>query len=291
MEIVHDGVSGSLSSGAKLQHRDEFGEGVEHHPQPEDVRSAAQSCAKFVKLKVREMEMAKPAVMQRRAVLASPRQPGGARALAMPEHAHGCSEREPFGQYTQDFCDSCGWRLEAIEGRITAGGEGRAAGLAAKGLDALALAMRAVADKGVALCIIDAAVEAGWVGTGEAVGGDTFRRAAPALQVAPRAHGWRQCGCRPDGLPSSGGTIIRRARFEQTREGSTLGRLVVTPMVQTGDQPQRREDQDDDQCVDVFAHRASMLQSAVLVREQRKDESRGGGSQPIRAGDRIVHDG
>ena len=77
-----------------------------------------------------------------------------------------------------------------------------------------------------------------------------------------------------------------RARFEQTLPGgSTPVELVLTPMGQTDGQPQRSEDQDDDQRLDVCAHRASMLQSAVPVREESKDESRGGGSQPISAGD------
>ena len=91
-----------------------------------------------------------PVVVQRGAVLAGPGEPGGDRAFAVPKHAHGCGDTEPFGQGTQDFCDPAGCRFEAVERRIAPGGEGGLAGLTAKGLDPLDVPMRAIADEGMA---------------------------------------------------------------------------------------------------------------------------------------------
>ncbi|HSH81597.1 MAG TPA: hypothetical protein VLA19_23965 [Herpetosiphonaceae bacterium] len=116
---------------------------------PEDIGSIAQSRPEFVKLEMWEMEEMEPAVMRDRTVLTSAGEPGDARAWAVAKDLYGSSDREAFGERTQDFCDSRGGRLEAVEGRIAPRGEGGSARLAAKGWDGLTLAMCPVDNQGV----------------------------------------------------------------------------------------------------------------------------------------------
>ena len=135
-----------LRAGTKGQDWDEFGERVEGHPEPEHLRSTPQARAQFGELEVRQREGPQPAVVQGRTVLAGACQPGAAWALAGPKHPHRRSDREPFGERTQDFGDARGWRLEAIERGVATGGEGCRTGLTPEHLNAFVLAVRAIAD-------------------------------------------------------------------------------------------------------------------------------------------------
>ncbi len=149
----------------------------------------AEARPELVELEMREGEVPKPVVVERGTVLAGPRQPGGDRALAVPEHSDGCGDREAFSHRTEDFCDPGGCGFEAIEGRVPTGGEGGLAGLTAEGLDALVVAVRAIADQGVHIRVGDAEIIAGGVRAGEAIGGDAFRGTTPALDLAPWTNG------------------------------------------------------------------------------------------------------
>ena len=113
--------------------------------------------------------------------------------MPMAEDAFGRGDIQPFSQRRQDFADPLRWSLEPIERRVAAGREGRATGLAAKGLDAFTVAMCAVADEGMDLGVGDAVVSTGGSRTRKAGGDDPLRLAPPALQFAPRANGWRWC--------------------------------------------------------------------------------------------------
>ena len=149
-----------------------------------------------------------------------PRQPSGDCTFAVLKHSHGCSDTQPFSHCRQDFCDSRGWRLESIEWGIAPGSAGGSTSLAAKGLNPLVLAMRAVADQGMELRVGDAIVRARLVGTGEAIRRDAFRCASSALQFPPRANGWKRwsSGWSQRSLAALG-TIRWRARFEQALTG------------------------------------------------------------------------
>jgi hypothetical protein len=192
LEIMHHRVGSVLGARTEMQHRDEFREGIEHNPQPTDVRVTPKAGAEFVQLEMGKMQVAKPAVVQGRAVLAGSGQPGGNRACAVPKDPHGCGDTEPFGQRGQDCCDPLGLSFEAIERRVAAGREGRPAGLAAKGLDALSLAMRPIADEGMDVGISDLVLRTGRVGTSEAVRHNAFWCPTSALQLTPRLHHGRR---------------------------------------------------------------------------------------------------
>jgi hypothetical protein len=85
-ELVDDAMRRVLCPCAEVQDRDELGERIECHPQPEHVGSVAQVGAQFVELEVREVELAEPAVMEYGAVLAGARHPPGNRLLGVAEH-------------------------------------------------------------------------------------------------------------------------------------------------------------------------------------------------------------
>ena len=147
MEFVNDSMGRSLRPRAEVQDRDQFGERVERHPQPEPLRAISQAGAQFIKLEMGQGEMMKPALVQARAVRASSGEPGGDRRMAMTEDAFRCRDAEPFRHGRQDFAHTLYRRFEPIEGRMATGGEGGSARLAAQGLDALVLAVRAVTDQ------------------------------------------------------------------------------------------------------------------------------------------------
>ncbi len=154
-------------------------------------------------------------------MFAGPRQPGADGAFAVPKHTRRRSDREPFGERTQDFRNSGGSCFEAIERRIATGGEGRSAGLTAKGLDAFILAVRPIADQGVNVRVGDPVIGAGRVRAGESVGGDAFRSTTSALEFAPWTNRWRwyQRRWRPGALASARRAIVGRARVEQALAG------------------------------------------------------------------------
>ncbi len=152
---------------------------------------------------------------------------------------------------------------------MAAGGEGGPAGLAAQGLDALALAMRAIADERVNRGVRDAVVRAGAVWTSEAVGRDTFGCASPALEFTPgtrrRERGWSGWGqgC----LSAAGRTIVGCAWFEQALDGDRwCVALRLTATLPQNDQPECTEHQWDEPWIDVSCHRSSFDQA---VRERR----------------------
>jgi hypothetical protein len=68
-QVMDDGMRCHLGPRAKVQHRDEFGQWVERHPQPEDVCSITEACPEFIELEVWEREVPNPAVVQGGAVL------------------------------------------------------------------------------------------------------------------------------------------------------------------------------------------------------------------------------
>ena len=181
-----------------MQHGEEFGEWIHHHPEPKHVRSITEPCPEFVELEVWEREVPKPTVVQGGAVLTGPREPGGECAFAVAKHPYGSANSEPFRQCTQDFRHTCRCGFEAIERCVTPGGERGPTGLTAEGLDALDLAMRAVAHEGMDGGVDDTEIDAGGVRAREAISSDPLGCTSPALAFPPRAgqREWRRCGWR-----------------------------------------------------------------------------------------------
>ena len=94
---MYDRMRRALRPRTDVEHRDQFGERIDRDPEPKHVRPIAQACAQFIKLEMRQLEVADPAVVQGGAVLASPRQPGADRAFPVSKHAHGCGDAQPSG--------------------------------------------------------------------------------------------------------------------------------------------------------------------------------------------------
>jgi hypothetical protein len=103
--------------------------------------------------------------------------------------------------------------------------EGGAAGLTAKGLDPLGMAMRAIANQGMDVSICDPSVRALVVGAGKALGVQPFGCASPAFDLMPGAHRqgrWPHTR-RESGGQAAGGTITWGAWLEQTVDHGVSG--------------------------------------------------------------------
>jgi len=98
-------------------------------------------------------------------------------------------------------------------------------GLTAKGLDALGLAMPAIPDQRMHVCIGDAKVGTRSVGTGEVLGVHTFRGSSAAFDLAPGTHRqmrWPSTQ-RGSGGETTGGAIVWGAGLEVSVERVALG--------------------------------------------------------------------
>src|SRR5438105_5831458 len=116
------------------------------------------------------MEVAEELLMQSLCVLASSGEPGGDGRLPVAEDAFSCGRIQPFSQGREHVGDLLGRGFQTIERRVAPGSEGGAAGLTAKGLDLLGLAMFAIANQRMNGSVCDAEGRALLVGTGEAFG-------------------------------------------------------------------------------------------------------------------------
>jgi hypothetical protein len=141
-----------------------------------------------VQLQVWEVQMAEEALVQGVRVLASTGQPGGDGGLSKAEDPFGSRRIQPFGQCREHDGDLVRRGFQPVQGSVAPGSEGGAAGLTAKGLDALGMPMLAIADQSVNVRIGDAAVRALLIGTGIAVGDDPLGRAPAAFDLAPGTH-------------------------------------------------------------------------------------------------------
>ena len=99
------------------------------------------------------------------------------------------------------------------------------AGLAAKRLDVLGLAMLAIPDQSMNVGIGDSVVLARSVGTSEARGVDPFGGASAAFHLAPGAHRCRRwlSTRRDSGGETTGGAIVWGSWIQETLECDALG--------------------------------------------------------------------
>jgi hypothetical protein len=130
--------------------------------------------------------------------------------------------------------------------------------LAAKGLDALVLAMRPVTDEGMDLGVGDAMIEAGAIGAGKTVSHDAFGRTSSALEFSPRSNHRRRCraGCSVQRLTTTGRTVVRGARREQATMDQPIRRLVEVSMTATSPKYNKPEHahQCDEEGADALSH-------------------------------------
>ncbi len=77
-------------------------------------------------------------------MLASVGQPGGDGRLPVAEDPLGGGRIQPFGKGSQHHCDLVGGSFQTVQGGVTPSTKRGVAGLRAKGLDPLSMAMRAI---------------------------------------------------------------------------------------------------------------------------------------------------
>ena len=145
--------------------------------------------------------------------------------MSVAEDPLGGGSIQSFGQRRQHHSDLVRGRFQTVQGGMAPSAERGAAGLAAKGLDVLGLAMLAIPNQRVDLSIGDAEVGALRVGTGEAFGVDPLGRSPAAFDLAPRAHRHRSKShnTRVGAGEATGGAIAWGAGFEKTLHRGALG--------------------------------------------------------------------
>ena len=243
-----------LCAGTQSEHGKNLRARIDGQPEPEYLCGTAQPGAQFIQLQVWEVEMAKDAFVQGVCVLASASHPGGDSRLSVAKDAFSRGRIQPFGQRRQHDGDLLRRGFQAVQGRVASGTECAAASLAAKGLDAFGLPMRAIADQRVDVSIGDAAVRALVVGTSEPLGVDVSGCSPPAFYLAPGAHrSWRWPSTqRRRGAETTGRAIFGGAGLEQTVERAALGPSSwggrpKRESVKTPQQCQREEETDHQQ--------------------------------------------
>jgi hypothetical protein len=107
----------------------------------------AQLGAQFVQLEVGDLEVGKAALVQGLRVLASARQPVRDSSLSVAEDLFGGGSIQPKGLRRQHHCDVVRGGFQTIQGGVASGSESRVAGLTAKNLDALGMAMLAISEE------------------------------------------------------------------------------------------------------------------------------------------------
>src|SRR6266581_4009473 len=134
---VDEPMSHDLGSGAELERRNYFRQGIKSHPQPEHLCGAPKLGAQFVQLQVREMQVAEGTFVQALRMFACAREPPCNRRLPKAEDAFSRGSIQPLGQRRQHNCDLLGRRFQPVQRRVPSRTEGRAAGLTPKGLNTL----------------------------------------------------------------------------------------------------------------------------------------------------------
>src|SRR6516165_8791128 len=96
-----------------------------------------------------EVQVAETALMEELCMPTCTSEPGGYDTLTIAEDPLGSGSIESFGECRQHHGDLLGRGFQAVQGRVASSTERRAAGLTAKRLDPLGLAMLAISDQGM----------------------------------------------------------------------------------------------------------------------------------------------
>jgi hypothetical protein len=164
--------------------------------------------------------------MQRLRVLASTRHPGGDRGMPVVEDTLGGGRIQSFGECRQHHGDLTGGSFQTVQRGMTPGSERHVAGLTAKRLDPLSVAMLAISNQGVDVSVYDPGVQALPVRTGEALGVYPLRCSPPAFDLTPGAYSRRRRlhNRREGGGETTGWAIVWGARLEKTSDRGAPGR-------------------------------------------------------------------
>jgi hypothetical protein len=112
--------------------------------------------------------------------------------MPVVEDTLGGGRIQSFGERRQHHCDLTGGSFQTVQGGVETGCESDVTGLAAKGLDPLGMAMRAIHNQGMDVSVCDPRVGALVVGAGEALGVHPLGCSPPAFDLAPGAHRGRR---------------------------------------------------------------------------------------------------
>ena len=161
---------------------------IDGHPEPEDLRLAAQARSQLIQLHMRKHEIAEGALMQGLGMRSCPQQPARDRRMPDPKDSLRCRQIQPFRQGTQHQCYPMRRRFQPIQRRVQTCAEGRPTRLTAPPLDPLSLAPHTIANQRVDVRIADPIVGASSVGTGKPLGLHAFGRSPSAFDLPPGSH-------------------------------------------------------------------------------------------------------
>jgi hypothetical protein len=235
LSVVDNPMCHVLRAGTEMEHGHKLRARIDCQPEPENLFAAAQPGAQFVQLEVREPEIAEGALVQGLSVLTSAGQPGGDGGLPVAEDTFSGGRIQPFGKGSQHHCDLVGRGFQTIQGGVATSSERGAAGLTAKRLDALSMAMCTISNQGVNVSIGDSRVRTLSVRTGEALCVHPLRCSPAAFHLTPGAHRRRRWlhNRRESGGEATGWTIAWGAWLEETldrgmqRHCSRVGRAMM----------------------------------------------------------------
>jgi hypothetical protein len=175
--------------GPSACHRKSFRARITGQPQPEHLRGAAQpgaqqwsSCrcgrCRWQKKRSCRVCACPPARVSHLVIV----------ACRKPKTRSAAEASSPSESRREHHSDLVRGGFQAIQGGVASGTEGAVAGRASKRLDALGLAMFAISDQSVDVCLSDSKVQALLIGTGEALGGYPLGCSPPAFDLAPGTH-------------------------------------------------------------------------------------------------------
>jgi hypothetical protein len=141
---VDDRMRSVLRAGAQMEHGKNLREGINGQPEPEHLLVVAQPGAQLVQLEMWELEVAEIVLVQGLCMLASARQPGDDGGLPVAEDPRSLRRVQPFSERSQHHCYLMRGGFQTVQGSVAPSSERGAAGLTAKGLDPLGMAMRAI---------------------------------------------------------------------------------------------------------------------------------------------------
>ena len=188
---VDHGMGRVLRAETEMEDGKDLRTGIDCQPQPQDVCVAAEPGAQFVQLDIRKLEMTEKVLVEALSVLPSAGQPGDDRGLTVAEDPFGSGRIQSFGQRSQHHGDVMGRGFQTVQGSVASSTERGAAGLTAKRLDLLGMAMLAISDQSVDVSIGDPEVRALLVETSEARGVYSLGCSPAAFHLTPGAY-WRR---------------------------------------------------------------------------------------------------
>jgi hypothetical protein len=107
-----------------MQHRDDFTERIDCHPEPEHMSMAAEPCPQFVELEMRQVKVLEDAVVECRTVFTRTGQPPRDGGMAVAKDPYCRCDIDPFRKRGQHLRNALGCGFEAVQRRHPEGTRG-----------------------------------------------------------------------------------------------------------------------------------------------------------------------